>query len=129
MRSGSSAQDDGSWPPSQRPQFGGGMGDPARFGSGARNEPHDAPQGSGRREAPYGPEISWPYGFRPMDPESREVLESAYGTGPLNPGYGSGSVYQPQVLDDYGDPGYSDPSYDGPGYGRPAQPSAPGSGP
>ena len=56
---------------------------------------------------PYGPEISWPYGFRQIDDESREVLESAYGTGP---------GYQQPAIDDfgYGDPGYSDPSYDGP---------------
>jgi hypothetical protein len=97
------------------------MGSPARYGSGPRSEPQHTPGGpgdsGGRREAPYGPEISWPYGFRPLDSESREVLESAYGTGPLNPGYGAGSVYQPQALDDYGDPGYSDPSYDGPTYG------------
>ena len=99
------------------------MGNPARYGSG-RGEPQDVPGGSGtgRREAPFGPEISWPYGFRPLDAESRDVLESAYGTGStnpgsMNPGYGAGSVYQPQALDDYGDPGYSDPSYDGPSYG------------
>jgi len=64
---------------------------------------------------PFGPEISWPYGFRQLDPESREVLESAYGTGP---------VYQQPAMDDfgYGDPGYSDPSYEGPKtpYGGPA---------
>ena len=56
---------------------------------------------------PFGPEISWPYGFRQMDSESREVLESAYGA---RPGYS-----QPAVDDyGYGDPGYADPSYDGP---------------
>ena len=56
---------------------------------------------------PFGPEVSWPYGFRPLDSESREVLESAYGTG---------AVYQQPAFDDhgYGDPGYSDPSYEGP---------------
>ena len=56
---------------------------------------------------PFGPEISWPHGFRQLDPQSREVLESAYGTGP---------AYQQPVMDDfgYGDPGYSDPSYEGP---------------
>jgi hypothetical protein len=94
------------------------MGSQGRFGSGPRSEPQHTPGSQGgRREAPYGPEISWPYGFRPLDAESREVLESAYGNGPLNSGYGAGSVYQPQALDDYGDPGYSDPSYDGPSYG------------
>ena len=56
---------------------------------------------------PFGPEISWPQGFRQLDPQSREVLESAYGTG---------SVYQQPAIHDYGygDPGYADPSYDGP---------------
>src|SRR5882672_2654396 len=101
MRSGSPAQDDGSWPSPQRPHSDRAMGNQARFGSGARGEPQDVP-GAGRREAPFGPEISWPYGFRPLDPESREVLESAYGTGPLNTSYGSGSGYQPSAVDDYG---------------------------
>jgi hypothetical protein len=42
-----------------------------------------------------------------MDTESREELESAYGTGP---------AYQQPAVDDYGygDPGYADPSYEGP---------------
>ena len=72
---------------------------------------------------PFGPEISWPYGFRQIDDESREVLESAYGTGP---------GYQQPAIDDYGygDPGYSDPSYDGPrtpygpGHGQGGSPNA-----
>jgi len=72
---------------------------------------------------PFGPDISWPHGFRQLDPESREVLESAYGTGP---------VYQQPAMDDYGygDPGYSDPSYEGPKapYGNPAFPSGNGNG-
>ena len=61
----------------------------------------------GRREAPFGPRVSWPYGFPPLDSESREVLESAYGTGP---------AYSPPAVNDYGygDPGYADPSYEGP---------------
>jgi hypothetical protein len=67
---------------------------------------------------PFGPEVSWPYGFRQLDPESREVLESAYGTRP---------AYQQPAMDDfgYGDPGYSDPSYEGPKapYGNPAFPA------
>jgi len=56
---------------------------------------------------PFGPEISWPQGFRQLDPQSRDALESAYGTG---------SVYQQPAIDDYGygDPGYADPSYEGP---------------
>ena len=58
---------------------------------------------------PFGPEISWPYGFRQLDSESRQILESAYGTG----------SHQPPAADDfgYGDPGYSDPSYEGTSYG------------
>ena len=67
---------------------------------------------------PFGPEVSWPYGFRQLDPESREVLESAYGTRP---------AYQQPAMDDfgYGDPGYSDPSYEGPKtpYGNPVFPA------
>ncbi len=125
MRSGSPAQDDGNWSSPQRPRSPGAMGNPVHFGSGSRGEPHEVP-GAARREAPFGPEVSWPYGFRPLDPESREVLESAYGTGPLNPGRASGSVYQPQVMDDYGDPGYSDPSYEGPYQGSSGGPVYPG---
>ncbi len=85
MRSGSSAQDGSGWPP--------------------RSDPHEGP--GGRREVPFGPEISWPHGFRQLDQQSREVLESAYGAEP---------VYQQPAMDDhgYGDPGYSDPSYEGP---------------
>ena len=70
---------------------------------------------------PFGPEVSWPYGFRQLDPESREVLESAYGTR---------QAYQQPAMDDfgYGDPGYSDPSYEGPKtpYGNPAFPAGHG---
>jgi hypothetical protein len=57
---------------------------------------------------PFGPEISWPQGFRQLDQRSPAVTESAYDTG--------SSVYQQPAMDDYGygDPGYADPSYDGP---------------
>ena len=106
MRSGSPANDGSGWSSAQHPHSDETLGSQGRYGSGARSEPQDAP-GSGRREAPFGPEISWPYGFRKLDPESREVLESAYGTSP---------AYQQPAMDDfgYGDPGYSDPSYEGP---------------
>jgi hypothetical protein len=106
MRSGSPANDGGGWPSSQRPHSDETLGSQGRYGSGARSEPQDS-LGSERREVPFGPEISWPYGFRKLDPESREVLESGYGTGP---------AYQQPAMDDfgYGDPGYSDPSYEGP---------------
>ncbi len=73
---------------------------------------------------PFGPDISWPNGFRRLDTESRRLLESGYGTGEYRPGqydprYGAGSPrrgYQQPAVDDYGygDPGYSDPSYEGP---------------
>src|SRR6266581_2930539 len=116
MRSGSPSPDGSGWPSAQRPHSDEALGNQGRYGSGARSEPQDGP-GSGRRDVPFGPEISWPYGFRQLDPESREVLESAYGTG---------SAYQQPAMDDfgYGDPGYSDPSYEGPKapYGSPAFP-------
>jgi hypothetical protein len=59
-----------------------------------------------------------------MDPESRDLIESAYRTGP---------GYQQPAVDDYGygDPGYSDPSYEGPKtpYNGSAFPGHPGAGP
>ena len=117
MRSGSPANDGGGWPSAQRPHPNEALGNQGRHASGARGEPRDG-TGPGRRDVPFGPDISWPYGFRQLDPESREVLESAYGTGP---------GYQQPVMDDfgYGDPGYSDPSYEGPKtpYGNPAFPA------
>src|SRR5580692_1117929 len=130
MRSGSPAQDDGrGWPPSHHPYQDEAIGGPAHYGSGPRSDPHEGP--SGRRDIPYGPELSWPSGFRPMDAETRDVLEAGYGTGPYRttqadprysaprrPGrdYGAGNGYQQPAMEDYGygDPGYSDPSYDGP---------------
>ena len=116
MRSGSSAQDGGGWAPVQRPTRDEAASGPVPYGTGPRSDPYEGT--SGRREVPFGPEISWPHGFRQLDPQSREVLESAYGTGP---------TYQPPAMDDYGDPGYSDPSYDGPrtSYAGPGIPGAP----
>jgi hypothetical protein len=100
------------------------MSGQVRHGSGPGSDPHEGP--GGRREVPFGPEISWPYGFRPLDPDSREVLESAYDTGPR-------PVYQQPAMDDYGygDPGYSDPSYEGPRtpYAGPAFGGQPGAAP
>ena len=101
------------------------MSAPGPHGPGRHSEPHEVP--GGRREAQYGPDISWPNGFRQLDPESRRVLESGYGRGAVDPGYGTagrGSGYRAPSNDDYGDPGYSDPAYDGPrggsaGRGRP----------
>jgi hypothetical protein len=99
------------------------------YGPGRRSEPHE---GTGRQ---FGPDVSWPNGFRQLDPEARRLLESGYGTpgygrgqyDHADPGYAAGgrgsgvsgvSGYRPSgaspSADDYGDPGYSDPSYDGP---------------
>ena len=101
------------------------MSGPGPYGPGRRSEPHVVP--GGRREMPFGPDISWPNGFRQLDSEARRLLESGYGTSGygrgqydhVDPGYGAGrgSGYRADPagsMDDYGDPGYSDPSYDGP---------------
>ena len=105
MRSGSTAHDGGGWPSAQRPYPDEATSGPVQHGPGARSDPQEGPGGG--REVPFGPEVSWPRGFRPLDPQTREVLESAYDTG---------TVYQQPAIDDYGygDPGYADPSYDGP---------------
>ena len=124
------------------------MSGPGPYGPGRRSEPHEVP--GGRREMPFGPDISWPNGFRQLDSEARRLLESGYGTSGygrgqydhVDPGYGAGrgSGYRADPagsMDDYGDPGYSDPSYDGPrsgsgGRGWPADnggPRAAGSSP
>ncbi|MDQ2815028.1 MAG: hypothetical protein M3Z75_25045 [Actinomycetota bacterium] len=89
----------------QRPYPDGAASGPVQYGSGPRTDPQ---QDTGRRrEVPFGPEISWPRGFRQLDHKSRDILGSAYGPEP---------VYQQPAMDDYGygDPGYADPSYDGP---------------
>ena len=52
-----------------------------------------------------------------MDDESRDVLESAYGTAPqYQQTQDQQAQYQQPAVNDYGygDPGYSDPSYEGP---------------
>jgi hypothetical protein len=87
------------------------MSDPGPYGPGRRSEPQQIP--GGRRQVPFGPDISWPNGFRQLDSDARRLLETGYGYGA-----GRGSGYRPADSspspDDYGDPGYSDPSYDGP---------------
>ena len=114
------------------------MSGPGPYGPGRRSEPREVP--GGRREVPFGPDVSWPNGFRQLDPESRRLLESGYGRSAdpgygrsvdsgygrgvdagygrgVDPGHGSagrGPGYRDPAADDYGDPGYSDPSYDGP---------------
>jgi hypothetical protein len=124
MRNGSSAHDGDGWPSAQHPYRDDAMSGPGPYGPGRRSEPHEVP--GGRREVPFGPDISWPNGFRQLDTEARRLLESGYGTsgygrGQYDPGYGTGgrrsgyrSPDQSPSMDDYGDPGYSDPSYDGP---------------
>ncbi len=95
------------------------------YGPERRSEPHEVP--GGRREVPFGPDVSWPNGFRQLDSDARRLLEAGYGTSGygrgqhdrVDPGYGGrGPGYrQPDPsspIDDYGDPGYSDPAYDGP---------------
>ncbi len=137
MRSGSPAHDGRGWPATQHPYQDEAIGGPAHYVSGPRSDPRETPGGAAtRREVPYGPELSWPSGFRPLDAETREVLEAGYGTGPYrstqpdprladsrlaDPRYGAprrdyGAAYQQPAMEDYGygDPGYSDPSYDGP---------------
>jgi hypothetical protein len=93
------------------------MSGPGPYGPGRRSEPREA-QGR-RREPQYGPDISWPNGFRQLDDQSRRLLESGYGRGAhdhADPGYGTGrgAGSRAPATDDYGDPGYSDPAYDGP---------------
>ena len=90
------------------------MSGPGPYGPGRRSEPREVP--GGRREVPFGPDVSWPNGFRQLDQESRRLLESGYGRS-ADPGYGTGGRgpgYRDPASDDYGDPGYSDPAYDGP---------------
>src|SRR6202050_4170637 len=88
MRSGSPAQDGSEWPSAQRPYQDEVTSGPGQYGPGPRSDPQD---GSGaRRDVPFGPEISWPYGFRQLDSQSRDAFESAYGTVPVY----TGSVYQ-----------------------------------
>ncbi len=127
MRSGSSAHDDQDWPPSARyPYAGEATTGQARYGTHGPGPYGDPLRGAGEwREVPFGPEVSWPSGFRPLDTQAREILEAGYGAAPS---------YRQPALDDhgYGDPGYLDPAYDGPrapypGPG-PTDRSGPGSG-
>ena len=69
------------------------MSGPGPYGPGRRSEPREVP--GGRREVPFGPDISWPNGFRQLDQEARRLLESGYST----PGYG-------RSQHDHADPGY-----------------------
>src|SRR5215472_7873840 len=98
MRNGSPAHDGDGWPSEQHPYRDDAMSGPGPYGPGRRSQPHEAL--GGRRETPFGPDISWPNGFRQLDSEARRLLESGYGRGRydrVDPGYGSGrrSGYRP----------------------------------
>ncbi len=138
MRSGSSAQDGSGWPSAHHPYQNEAGSGPGPYGSGPGSDPRDSRESRDSRDSrddqggpTFGPDISWPNGFRRLDTESRRVLEAGYGTGGyrtgqydhVDPRYGSSAAghaprrgYQQPAMDDYGygDPGYSDPSYDGP---------------
>src|ERR1700719_3937736 len=100
MSSGSSAHDgdaprrsrqsDGS--SAQYPYRDDAMSGPGPYGPGRRSEPREVP--GGRREPQFGPDISWPNGFRSLDTDSRRLLESGYGRGAYDhtdPSYGRGT--------------------------------------
>ena len=74
---------------------------------------------------PFGPEISWPYGFRQLDPESRRLLESGYApAGSGADGYGAegygaeGYGAEGYGAEGYGAEGYGAEGYGAEGYGR-----------
>jgi hypothetical protein len=103
MKSGSPTPDGGGWPSAQRPYWDEATSGPGPYGPGRRGDPHDDPRG--RHEAPFGPEISWPNGFRQLDPQSQRLLDAGYGPA----GYGQ---------EGYGSPGYGKEGYGYPGSGR-----------
>ena len=104
MKSGSPTPDDGGWSSAQRPYWDEATNGPGPAGPGRRGDPQEGP---GRpREAPFGPAISWPNGFRQLDPESRHLLDSGYAL----PGYGP---------EGYGSPGYGPAGIGAEGYGSP----------
>jgi hypothetical protein len=102
-------------------------GSPARDGRGWSAQQHPYQD--------YGPEVSWPNGFRRVEKDSGEypqfdtgeyqrLVESSYRSGEydhVDPRRGTRGYQQPAIEDyGYGDPGYADPSYDGPrGNGAP----------
>ena len=113
MKSGSPTPDGGGWPSAQRPYWDEAPSGPGPIGPGRRGDPQDGP--GGRHEAQFGPEISWPNGFRRMDPESQRLLDAGYGPAGYGPaGYGPDG-YGP---DGYGSPGYAPEGYGYPGSGR-----------
>jgi hypothetical protein len=79
-----------------------------------------------QRQAPFGPDISWPTGYSNLeyrDGDYRYPAQPApqpgnYGEHPYaassSDGHGNSGGYPRQADFGYGDPGYSDPGYDGP---------------
>ena len=68
---------------------------------------------------PFGPEVSWPNGFRQLDSESRRLLESGYGPashGPARHGPASPGSTSPGSAS-HGSASYGSTSYGGEGYG------------
>jgi hypothetical protein len=109
MRSGSSAHDGRGWSSAQHPYQ----------GRGPRPE----------QDVPYGPEVSWPSGFRAVEFDSgeyRALVESSSGSGseyshvdPRAVDPRAGHPHGRRADNDYGDPGYGDPGYGDPGYADP----------
>src|SRR5580698_1615165 len=127
-------------------------GSPAHNDGRGRSSAQHPYQGRGPRpeqDVPYGPEVSWPQGFRAAEFDSgeyRALVESSYerdeyshvdprAGGDRRHPYGDqgqggdqrhgGQPGNGRPADDYGygDPGYADPGYDGPrGYQPPARP-------
>ena len=73
MRSGSSAHDGDGWPSAQNPYRDDAMSGPGPYGPGRRSEPREVPDG--RREVPFGPDVSWPNGFRQLDTETQRCQD------------------------------------------------------
>ena len=144
MRSGSPAPGGGRWPSAQDPYRDQTTSGPGPYGEVRHGDVREGPAGG--REMPFGPEISWPNGFRRLDTESRRLLESGYRPGGYGPesydpagngpagygrraqgqvdpgyrgaaaGYGNASGYRQPAMDDYG---YGDPGYSDPAYEGP----------
>lgn len=95
MRNGSSGHDGRGWQATQDPYQG---------------------QSGPLPELPYGPDVSWPSGFRRTEFDSgeyRQLVDDYQGHN--GRAHRPANRYQPASEDrGYGDPGYADPRYDGP---------------
>ena len=114
MKSGSPAPDGGGWPSTQRSHWDEATSGPGPYRPGGRGDPYDG--SGGRREPPYGPSISWPNGFRQLDPESQRLLDSGYGLAGYGPGGYDHGRSGPEA---YGPAGYGPEGYGPEGYGYP----------